>query len=50
MAGRLPDGKAVEEQVAVFSRGTRVFQATLVGPSLPPEVAETFFGGLRLAP
>jgi hypothetical protein len=50
VAGRLPDGKGVEEQVAVFSQGTRVFQATLIGPQLPAEVADTFFGGLRLAP
>jgi hypothetical protein len=50
LAGQLPDGKAVEEQVAVFSLGTRVFQATVVGPQLPAEVVDTFFRGLRLAP
>jgi hypothetical protein len=50
LLGRLPDGKPVEEQVAVFSQGTRVFQATLIGPALPAEVVDTFFGGLRLAP
>lgn len=50
LIGLLPDGKAVEEQVAVFSQGTRVFQATVIGPQLPAEVADTFFDGLRLAP
>jgi hypothetical protein len=50
LTGRLPDGKTVEEQVAVFSQGTRVFQATVIGPTLPAEVADTFFDGLRLAP
>jgi hypothetical protein len=50
LAGLLPDGKAVEEQVAVFSQGTHVFQATVIGPRLPAEVADTFFDGLRLAP
>jgi len=50
LAGRLPDGKAVEEEVAVFSQGTRVFQVTVIGPRLSAEVADTFFDGLRLAP
>ncbi len=50
MAGRLPDGKPVREQVAVFSKGTRVFQATVVGASLPAEAVEGFFVGLRVLP
>lgn len=32
LAGRLPDGRAVREQVLVFSHGTRVFQLTVLGP------------------
>jgi hypothetical protein len=32
LQGRLPDGQAVAEQVLVFAYGTRVFQATVVGP------------------
>jgi len=48
-AGRLGDGQSVEEQVAVFARGTRVFQATMVGPKLDVEAVETFFGALRLS-
>jgi hypothetical protein len=46
-SGRLGDGTAVQEQVAVFALGTRVFQATVLGPQLPAEGVETFFGSLR---
>jgi hypothetical protein len=45
--GRLPDGRAMQEQVAVFTKGTRIFQATALGPRLPEEGMEVFFGGLR---
>lgn len=47
LEGRLSDGTAVREQVAVFAKGTRVFQATVVGVRLTPEAVETFFSGLR---
>ena len=47
-AGRLSDNRRVEEQVAVFARGTRVFQATMVGAKLDVQTVETFFGALRL--
>jgi hypothetical protein len=50
MGGRLPDGKAVQEQVAVFAHGTRVFQATVLSAALPSEAADTFFGSLRFGP
>jgi hypothetical protein len=46
--GTLPDGTRVQERLAVFSKGTRVFQATLFGAQLDPDAAETFFRGLRL--
>jgi len=46
--GVLPDGTRVQERLAVFSKGTRVFQATLFGARLEAEAVETFFGGLRL--
>jgi hypothetical protein len=46
-SGRLGDGTPVQEQVAVFVHGTRVFQATVLGPQLPAEDVETFFGSLR---
>ena len=48
--GRMPDGRAVTEQVAVFAKGTRVFQAIALGDKLDAEAADTFFGSLRLAP
>lgn len=47
-AGRLADGQQVEEHVAVFARGTRVFQATALGAKLDIDTLETFFGALRL--
>lgn len=47
-AGQLSDGLRVQEQVAVFVRGTRVYQATVVGARLEVEAVETFFGALRL--
>lgn len=50
LSGRLPDGQRVEEQVAVFARGTRVYQATVVGPRLDAEATASFFDSLRLLP
>ena len=47
-AGRLADGRQVQEQAAVFARGTRVYQVTMVGPKLDADAIETFFGALRL--
>jgi hypothetical protein len=48
--GRLPNGRAVTEQVAVFAKGTQVFQATVLGERVDAEAADTFFGSLRFAP
>lgn len=48
-AGKLGDGRWVEERVAVFARGTRVYQASMLGPSVEAEASEAFFGGLRFA-
>jgi hypothetical protein len=47
-AGRRPDGQPVQAQVAVFSHGTVVYQATVIGERLSAEAADTFFGSLRL--
>jgi hypothetical protein len=47
-AGRRPDGQPVQAQVAVFSRGTVVYQATVLGERVSVEAADTFFGSLRL--
>jgi hypothetical protein len=48
VAGRVPDGAAVREQLAVFARGTRVFQATVLGARLDEQALEVFFSGLRV--
>lgn len=45
--GRRSDGAAVEESVALFTKGTRVYQVTAVGARLPPDALETFFDSLR---
>jgi hypothetical protein len=48
MLGRLPDGRAVQARLMVFTQGTRVFQATVFAERLPTDAADTFFGGLSL--
>lgn len=48
LAGRLPDGRLLQEQAAFFAYGTRVYQATVVGERLDAEALETFFGALRV--
>lgn len=48
LVGRTPDGKPVSGQIAVFSRGTVVFQATMLGGSALEEPATTFFTSVRL--
>lgn len=50
LAGRLPDGRVVEERVAVFSHGTRIYQATMLGAKLDAEAQDMFFGALRVGP
>ncbi len=46
--GRLPDGGAVHEQLTVFAKGTRVYQATALGARLDDLALDAFFGGLRV--
>lgn len=53
LAGRRPDGAGVAVETAVFSRGTLVVQATVLGPKVGSGVAEdaeAFFASLRFAP
>ncbi len=45
--GRLPDGAAVQEHAAFFTRGLRVYQATVIGAAPAPEAVETFIAGLK---
>ena len=48
MSGHLPDGAPVQEQAAFFVKGLRVFQASVIGAKLVPEMTETYFAGLKL--
>jgi hypothetical protein len=48
MTGRHADGSALFEHMVVFSRGTRVYQAFVLGPHPDAEAAQTFFSSLRL--
>ena len=45
--GQRPDGETVDEAIRVFGRGTRVFQASAVGASLPEAALKPFEDGLR---
>lgn len=48
--GQLADGQTRHLQFAVFAHGTRVFQATALGPSLQADAAQTFMESIRFAP
>lgn len=50
LTGTLPDGGVVTMEVAVFSSGTRVFQATVLGSKPDRASIDTFIEGLRLIP
>jgi hypothetical protein len=45
--GQRPDGEAVDESIRVFARGTRVFQASAVGSTLPEAALKPFEDGLH---
>ena len=47
--GQLPDGKAVQMQVAVFAHGTLAFQATVLGGAVPADGVQTFMESIRFA-
>lgn len=47
LTGRRPDGVPIQEELAVFVRGLRVYQATVLGERLPSGAVDTFFAGLR---
>lgn len=47
LLGVRPDGQAVEESIRVFARGTRVFQASAIGATLPDPAVQPFHEGLR---
>lgn len=48
--GRLPDGRPVQERLALFAYGTRVYQATAVGERLDPLAWDSFLAGLKVGP
>ena len=48
--GKMADSNVLQQQFAVFARGSRVYQATVVGKTLDATAADTFFGGLQLTP
>jgi hypothetical protein len=45
--GQRPDGETVDEAIRVFARGTRVYQASAVGATLPEAALRPFEDGLR---
>jgi hypothetical protein len=50
LEGRRPDGEGAQMRVAVFTHGTRVYQASVLGQRLPEEPVGTFLGSLRVLP
>lgn len=48
LTGRLPDGTAVRQHSLIFTRGLRVYQASVVGANPPSEATDSFFAALRL--
>ena len=49
LSGVLSDGRAVQETIAVFARGTWVYQAMVLGASPSAEARESFFASLRFS-
>jgi hypothetical protein len=47
-AGRLPDGKPMQESAAFFVKGMRIYQASVIGAKLSAETIDTFISGLKL--
>lgn len=48
--GRMPDGRPVQMQLAVFVHGTGVMQATVMGPGVADEAAQMFLSSIRIDP
>jgi hypothetical protein len=47
--GRLPDGRTMQQEAGFFVKGTRVFQAIVMGPKVEPEAVGTFFDSLKFS-
>ncbi|MCE2910473.1 MAG: hypothetical protein LW712_16760 [Burkholderiaceae bacterium] len=50
LEGQRPDGQGAQMRVALFTHGTRVYQATALGARLPEELVDTYLGSLRVQP
>ena len=50
VSGRLPDGRKVEERLALFAYGTRVYQATAVGERIDASAWDNLVGSLKVGP
>lgn len=46
--GQRVDGSRVESQAVYFVQGQQLFQAVILADHINPDVAETFFSGLKL--
>lgn len=47
--GRRADGSPIQAEAQFFCRGLRVYQVSVVGTRLDPEVVDTFFSSLKLS-
>ncbi|MFT3664157.1 hypothetical protein [Piscinibacter sp.] len=47
LEARQGDGVVLQQQTLLFSKGLRVYQATLLGPRIGADAAQAFFGALR---
>ena len=47
VSGRLPDGTVVQEHAAFFTRGLRLYQASVIGAHPTAAAVEGFFGGFK---
>lgn len=45
--GQRANGQAVSSQAAYFAQGSQLFQAVMYADKILPDVAETFFSGLK---
>jgi hypothetical protein len=46
-AGQRANGQVVASQAAYFAQGTQVFQAVMYADKITPDLADTFFSGLK---
>ena len=45
--GQRPNGQPVSSQAAYFAQGSQIFQAVMYADKIAPDVADTFFSGLK---